>query len=135
MKSKTKVNQRFSCFPQMNLQKKSGELMYEIIIHLILIGLIFALFFYVTAGRVNSKEVKQQVVEKEIALLIDSAEKGMSFSVNRLNMNGQINGLKIENGKVLALIDNLKFSKGYEYFSKYSVSVVEKEDRFVVNVR
>ncbi len=109
--------------------------MYEIIIHLILIGLIFALFFYVTAGRVNSKEVKQQVVEKEIALLIDSAEKGMSFSVNRLNMNGQINGLKIENGKVLALIDNLKFSKGYEYFSKYSVSVVEKEDRFVVNVR
>lgn len=109
--------------------------MYEIIIHLILIGLIFALFFYVTAGRVNSKEVKQQVVEKEIALLIDSAEKGMSFSINKLNMNGQINGFKVENGKVFALIDNQKISKGYDYFSKYSVSVDEREDRFIVHVR
>ena len=109
--------------------------MHEIIIHLILIGLIFALFFYVTAGRVNSKEVKQQVIEKELALLIDSAEKGMSFSVNKLNMNGEIKSIEIKNGKVLALVDNQKFSKGYDYFSKYSVSVDEREDRFIVNVR
>ena len=50
--------------------------------------LLFALFFYATAGRVGTNDVKQQVLEKQIALMIDSAEPGMSFDIYRINKNG-----------------------------------------------
>ena len=97
--------------------------------------LLFGMFFFATTGRVNSKEVKQQVVEKELALLISSAKPGMSFSVNKINMNGVISKIELKEGKVYAYVGGSGFSNGYSYFSKYEVSVFEEDDKFVVRVR
>jgi len=120
--------------------RKRGELMYEVIMHLILIALVFVLFFYATAGRVGTKEVKQQLLERQIALIIDSAEPGMSFSVYKINGNGIISNIELIDGKVHAYVADQKLSKGYPYFSKYDVNVEfvdsedDSEDKFVMSV-
>ena len=109
--------------------------------HLILVALLFALFFYATAGRIGTKDVKQQVLEKQIALMIDSAEPGMSFSVFKINGNGIVSNIELSDGNVHAFVANQKLSKGYPYFSKYDVDVNfvdsagDLEDKFVVSVR
>jgi len=115
-------------------KKKRASLLQEVLIHLILIGLVFALFFFATAGRINSKQVKQQVIEKELALLIDSAMPGMSFSVTRANRNGVISNIEIKDGKIFAYLEGQTFSKGYDFFSKYNVYVEKDENKFYVMV-
>ncbi len=140
MEKSKKVNQRFLYFPQQRLRKKAS-LLQETIIHLVLIVLIFGLFFFATAGRVGTKDVKQQVLEKQIALLIDSAEEGMSFTVYKVNSQGFISDLKIEEGKVFVFVSDQKVSKGYPYFSKYFVSVEfvdarrDVDDKYIISVK
>ena len=117
------------------MEKKFGNVMYEVIIHLVLVALIFALFVFVTAGRTSSKEVKQQILEKQLALLIDSAPEGMSFSVYKLNKNGFISKIELKEGRVYAYIEDQKSSKGYPYFSVYDVSVLEAQNKYTVSVK
>lgn len=117
------------------INRKKASLLNQVIIHLVLIGIIFALFLFATAGKINARGVRQQVLEKEVALLIDSAIPGMSFSIQKLNMDGTIHGMEIKEGRVFVSVAGLASFKGYPYFSKYSVSVIEEEDKFVVSAR
>ena len=103
--------------------------------HKILIGMIFALLFMATAGRLNSNGVKQQVLEKQLALLIDSAVPDMTFIVNKANVNGVINNLEVKEGKIFAYIGSQTFSKGYPYFTKYNVNVEKQEDKFLIRIK
>jgi hypothetical protein len=94
--------------------------------HLILIALIFGIFFAASANKVNSRAVKQQVLEKQLALLIDSAEPGTDFYIKKININKQIDKIdkiEIKEGRIFAYVNGQSFSKGYPYFSKHSVSV------------
>lgn len=113
---------------------KKGSLMQQVLIHIILVGIIFAIFFMATAGKVNARGVKQQVLEKEIALLIDSAVSGMSFEVDKMNLNGKISELKVSGGRVYVAVAGLDSADGYPYFSPYGVSVEETTDKFIVKV-
>ena len=117
------------------MRNKKGGLLNQVIIHLVLIGIIFALFMFATAGKVNARGVKQQVLEKEIALLIDVAVPGMSFYVDKNHINGVVQDVEVKDGKVFVAVAGLGSFRGYPYFSKYSVDVVEEEYKFVVNVR
>lgn len=116
-------------------QQNRGEIFYQIIIQIIIVALIFALFFVATVDKANSRGVKQQVLEKELALLIDSASSGMDFSVKKLNLNGVVTSLQIKEGRVFAYVDNQQFSKGYPFFTKYSVGVEDKGDLYLIRVR
>ncbi|MCK4649773.1 hypothetical protein KAT36_00935 [Candidatus Pacearchaeota archaeon] len=113
---------------------KRGSLLNEVIIHVILISLVFAIFLFAMAGRIDGRDVKQQVLEKQIALLIDSAEAGMSFEISKINVNGVVGELEIRDGRVFVGIGGFRSVKGYPYFSKYSVDVDEEKDKFVVRV-
>jgi len=115
--------------------EKHAEMLNQIIVHLVLIGIIFSLFLFATAGKINSRGVRQQVIEKEIALLIDSAVPGMSFSVDRNNFDGIIQDIKIDEGKVFVTVAGLPSVRGYPYFSKYSVKVSAEDDKFIVSVK
>lgn len=117
------------------MKNKQASLLYQAIIHIILIGLIFAIFLMATAERANGRGVKQQVLEKQIALLIDSAETGMDFEIRKMNINGLVENVRIKDGKVFVKVIGLPSVRGYPYFSKYSVSVRNEEDKFVVSVR
>jgi len=113
---------------------KKGDLLRQVIVHIILIGVIFGLFLMANAGKINGRGVGQQVVEKEVALLIDSAVPGMSFEIFKLNANGFVEKVKLEKGKIFVQVDGFASVNGYPYFSKYRVSVSEESDKFVVKI-
>ncbi len=113
---------------------KRGRLLHQIVVHIILVGILFAVFFMATAGKVNARGVKQQVIEKQTALLIDSAIPGMSFEIEKLNLNGNIADLEVKNGRVYATVAGLNSAKGYPYFSPYHVRVEETDFKFIVRI-
>ncbi len=106
--------------------------MNQVLVQIILIGLIFAIFFMAISDKINSRGVRQQVLEKQMALLIDSAVPGMNFTVSRDNLYGIVQKVEVKNGRVFFAVSGLVSLKGYPYFTKYSVSVVEDLDKFVV---
>jgi hypothetical protein len=115
--------------------RKRGSLLNEVIIHIVLIGIIFALFLFATAGKINARGVKQQVLEKELALLVDSAVPGMSFEIDKIGLNGVVHEIEVKDGKVFVSVAGLESFEGYPYFSSYFVVVEEEEDKFVVFVK
>ena len=131
-----KVNfckQKFPCFPKMNIGEKAS-ILHQVIMHLVIIGVLFALFFLATAGRVDSREVRQQVLEKQLALLIDSGLPGMSFSVSKINRDGFVTRIETLDGEIFSYVDGSKFSEGYPYFSKYNVRIEENELEFLIKI-
>ncbi|MEA3248567.1 MAG: hypothetical protein U9Q73_02565 [Nanoarchaeota archaeon] len=117
------------------MKNKHGGLLHQTIIHLVLVGLILALFLLATAGKINARGVKQQVLEKQIALWIDVAVPGMSFEIEKNNINGIVQKVEVKEGKIFIMVEGLGSFKGYPYFSRYSVSVREEENKFVVSIR
>ena len=116
------------------MNSKRGEILNQVIVHLVLIGIIFALFLFATAGKISSRGIRQQVLEKEIALLIDSGIPGMSFSIDKQNIDGTVQEIRIEGGRVYVVVSGLASIRGYPYFSRYSVKVVAEDDKFVVSI-
>ena len=114
---------------------KKGAILNQAVVHIVLIALIFAIFLMATGDKINARGVKQQVLEKQIALLIDVAVPGMSFEVMKGNLNGRVNKLEVKEGKVFVAIEGLGSFGGYPYFSRYDVSVSEDDAKFVVSVR
>ena len=86
-------------------------------------------------SRVNSKIVKQQVLEKQTALLIDSAMPGMTLIISKKNKNGYIQDIEIKQGRVFVYMDGQGFSKGYPYFTSHDVNLQKEEDRFLINIK
>jgi len=117
------------------MMRKRASVLNEFVIQVILIALILAVFLFATAERVNGRDVRQQVLEKQLVLLIDSAEAGMSFGVNRMNINGVIDDVEVRNGRVFVSVDGLRSVGGYPYFSKYLVGVEKVGDKFIVSVK
>lgn len=117
-----------------NKKNKRGSILEQSVIQIILIVIVFALFLLATADKINNRGIRQQVIEKEIALLVDSAVPGMSFEVFKLNANGIVRDVEIRRGRVFVSVDGLGKLNGYPYFSAYSVSVFEESDKFVVSI-
>ncbi len=131
---KPKIGKRSGKRYSPNLSNKKANLMQKLIIEVVMAGFVFAIFLYAISGRVNSRDVKQQVLEKQTALLIDSAMPGMTFSLNKVNVNGYIDKIEIKQGRVFVYVEGIKLSKGYPYFTRYSVELEEDEDKFYINV-
>ena len=117
------------------IKNKRANILNQVVIHIILVGIIFAIFFMGVAGQVNGRDVKQQVLEKQLALLIDSSELGMSFDILKVNVNGFVSDVDLSRERVYVTVDGFPSFGGYPYFSKHAVSVEEEEDRFRVSVR
>jgi len=116
-------------------KNKKAALFQQTIVEIIIVGLVFGLFFLSLNYRVQSTQVKQEILEKQTALLIDAAERGMQFEIYKKNMNGFITKMEIKNGKIFSYIDNSQLSKGYDFFSPYNVELEQKEDRFVISIK
>ena len=114
---------------------RRGALLNQIIVQIVLVVLIFSVLLMLTADKINARGVKQEVVEGELALLIDSAIPGMSFSVWRIGINGAISNVQVKNGRIFVSLDGLNALKGHAYFSRYDVSVEETDDKFMVMVK
>lgn len=117
------------------IKSKKASLLHQTLIHVILIAVIFALFFMAASYRANSRLVKQQVLEKELALMIDVAVPDTTIIVSKIYMNGKVDDLKVEEGKIFAYIDNQELSKGYPYTSRFDVSVEKDEENYFIIIK
>jgi len=116
------------------VSKKGAGAMNHVIVHLILVGIIFVVFLFATADKINARGVHRQVIEKELALLVDSAVPGMEFEIRKSHPHGIIQKIEIKDGRIFVTVKGLGSVKGYPFFSKYSVEVVDEGIKFVVTV-
>jgi hypothetical protein len=114
--------------------KKSGEIAQQNIILVIIIALVFVLFITGIAQRGDARGVKQEVLEKQIALFIDSAESGINLSLRRQNINGHIDDIRVKDGRVYVSVEGLSSAFGYPYFSSFRVRVYDRPDGFTLEV-
>lgn len=104
------------------------------VMHIIFIGILFLLFFGFMDTMIGSRGVKQQVLEKELALLIDAADEGSSFYVMKKNPSGLVDSVVVKDGRIYVGVDGLRSVLGYPYFSRYDVKVENDEYKFIVRV-
>ena len=117
------------------MENKKADMIQKVIIQLVIIGLLFGLFFLAVDVKTSSRGVKQQVLEKQLALLVDSSTPDTSIRIFRLNRNGYINNIELKQGRVFVYVDDLDISKGYPYFSQYDVSVESDESNFYIKIK
>jgi hypothetical protein len=113
---------------------KGASLVSQTIIHVILIAIIFALFFGAAYLRLNSDAIKQQILQKQIALMIDSSASNTSLILQKSNLNGVVWKMEIKDGSVFVYMKSQTYSRGYPFFTKYSVSVEQTKDNFVIKI-
>lgn len=116
------------------MTNKRGSILGKVLTNIILIGLVYAIFFIAVAGRVNGRDVKQQILEKQTALLIDSASPGMSFFIISANINGFVSDVHINNNRIFITVDGFVSQSGYPYFSRYSINIKKLKDGFLVSI-
>ena len=114
---------------------KRGNIEKSALIQVILIALVFAFFLIANASRSESRGVRREILENQIALLIESGVPGMSFTINRLNANGIVNDIKLEGGRVFVSVDGLVSLLGRPYFSSYDVEVLSEDDEFIIIIK
>ena len=118
----------------MENKKANMSLMHEIIIHVVMIALIFGLFFIAGIGSVDSRDVKQQVLEKQLALAIESAIPGTIIEIDKKTSRGEINKIDIRNGRIYVMIDDFASVDGYMFFSRHDVFVEDDKNKFYIHI-
>ncbi len=116
------------------MNNNRGSVLIEVVIHIILIALVLAGFLFAVSGRVNGRDLKQQILEKQMALLIDSSDAGMTFTINSLNINGLVDSVSVRDSRIFIGVDGFPSVRGYPYFSKHIVSVRKTKGEFIINV-
>jgi len=113
---------------------KRGSILHKVLIHIIVIAMLFVIFLLAMDGKLGSRGVKQQVLEKQLALLIDAADEGASFEVRKKNVNGLVDDVSVRGGRIYVSVDGLPSSRGYPYFSGNEIDVEKGDSKFVVRV-
>ena len=116
------------------LKNKRAGILHQAVIQIILIGLIFGLFFAAINLMVQSRDVKQGLLERQVALIIDSASPGMEISVYKKNANGYINNLEIKENRVYVYVEGAPYSNGYPYFTEYNLKIEDVGRTFIIKV-
>jgi hypothetical protein len=116
------------------MKGKRGNLVEQVLIHIILIALLFALFFMANAGKINARGLKQQMIEKQTALIIEASEPGFIYEIEKFNEDGFIDDMAIKQGRVYAKVNGLTSAKGYPFSSPYSVTLEKKDYKFVIKI-
>ena len=115
-------------------KKASFDIIKETILHIFLIGLIFAIFLLGISLQTSSYNTKQQVLEKQTALMIDSGFPGNEIIIQKKNRNGYISDLKLEDNKIFIFLENQKQLKGHAYFSEYVVKLEEQPEYYIIKI-
>ena len=119
----------------MILKNKKAQALQNNLIQIILIGLILILFVTAITSKSDSRSIKQQVLEKQTALLIDSAIPDTDIILEKANLNGAIQDIKINKNHILITIDGLVSLKGHYFFTKYKVEIIETKSSFIIQIR
>jgi cell division protein FtsL len=114
------------------MNKRGTDAERSILMQIIFIAIVLALFMISVGNKINARGVRQDIVENQVATLIEAAVPGFSFEIAKLNSNGVVNDLKLEDGRVYAEVDDLKSVDGRAYFSQYNVELIEEPSKYRV---
>jgi hypothetical protein len=113
-------------------KNKRGDVDKSILVQIILVVLIFAMFMFSTASKIDGRGIRQDVIEAQVSMAIEAGVPGMKFEISKINADGLIDKVRVESGKIFISIDGLNSFDGQTYFSRYDVSVLEETGKFVV---
>ncbi len=117
------------------MKNKRAQILQQTLIHIIIIGLVASIFMFSIFQRIDSRGVRQQLIEKQVALLIDSSISGVVIYIDKINPAGYISSVKINGNKIFIVVDDLVSINGYSFFSLYEVSIKEEDDFFKITIK
>lgn len=118
------------------MRNKKANILTENIIFIILnlVFLTILVFFLLT--KIGGVAVLEEKYSKEIALLIDSSEKGMEIHLNMEDAIDKAKGEKRNLGEVILIKDNVvtvqlgdKVGHSYSFFNDVSVNVIDNTNK------
>jgi len=116
--------------------RKRGSLIQKTVIHLILVVLILSLLIFAILGISNADDVKKQLIEKQIALLIEASPPETTLEIRRENVNGIVKDIRINNNRIYIDVNGLESKRGYPFFSSHDVSVGQNSEqtKFIISI-
>jgi hypothetical protein len=115
---------------------KRGSLLQTTIIHIILVALVLSLLLFAILGRGSVSIVKQELLEKQTALLIEVSPVETVLEIKKENTYGIINDIRILQNKIYIDMGSAISKNGYPFFSRYIVSIKndEKQNKFIITI-
>ena len=117
------------------MKSKRGDSLQQNLIYIIILVLVISLFLLTIYTKSDSRYLKKQVLEKQTALMIDSAVPNTDIILRKQYISGFINDITIEDSRIFITVDGLKSVEGYPLLTEYSLDVSETDDKFVIEVR
>ena len=117
------------------MKSKRGDSLQQNLIYIIILVLVISLFLLTIYTKSDSRYLKEQVLEKQTALMIDSAIPKTDILLRKQYISGYVNDVVIKDSRIFISVDGLKSVEGYPLISEYSLTVNEEEDKFVIEVR
>jgi Na+-transporting NADH:ubiquinone oxidoreductase subunit NqrC len=114
------------------MKNKKAQLLQQTLIHIIIIGLVASIFMVAEIQRLDNRGLKQQLLERQTALFIDSAVPGINITIDKLNIAGYVGNVKVEENKIYITVEGLVSLNGYPIFSQYDVRVEEDDESFKI---
>jgi hypothetical protein len=116
------------------MKNKRGDSLQQNLIYIIILVLVISLFMLAIYTKGDTKALKKQVLEKQTALMIDSAIPGTEIILRKQYINGYINNILIQDSRIFVSVDGLKSLDGYPLITEYHLEVEEIENKFVIKV-
>lgn len=133
MKNK-RLHTRYVHLFLVNKNKKGSDTERSVLLQIIFVAIVLALFLISLSGKINSRGVRQDIVENQIAVFIEASIPGMSFEIPKLHPNGIISDMELKDSTVVVAVDGYKPNEGRYYFTRYNVSLEEEPGKYVVRI-
>lgn len=115
-------------------KRAASDLVGKMVIQLLFALFVFAMFFSYASYKVNSKTVNQQILDKQLSLFVDSAEKGTEMWISKQQEKFYVSKIEVKDGRIFSFVEGIGFSRGYPYISKYNLNVQDSGDKLILRV-
>jgi hypothetical protein len=113
---------------------KNGGFLQKSIISIVLVMTVFALLLVFISHRSESLGFKQQFLEKQMALIIDSGIPGTVFYLNKLSSDVLIDDVSIRDGRIFIKISGFSSLTGYPYLTPYLVTAEDIGNKWRISL-
>lgn len=117
------------------MKNKKGDLPQQHLVYIIILVMVISLFLLAVNTKADSRGIKKQVLETQLALMIDSAMPETNLTVKKQYISGYVNDILIKESRIYVSVDGLKSLDGYPLITQYKVYVIELDDKFIIEVK
>lgn len=111
-------------------KKGDMEQLQSFIIYIVFVLVIFIILLAFIRNSASGKLVQQQVLAKEIALLIDASEPGTELAIEKGRFTVAISKAKVE----VSSASLMSFPSAYEFLSERQLETEEKDSKIIIKI-